>query len=103
MNDAGQPGAPGGIGVFVSGPKQVGWTPAGRGPAPMNSLSWNVVLKFAELAGNGPFASFSGWKTTVPSPGWRGSPGPPQRATSSFGFAGLEASIATHPRLQVKP
>ena len=51
MYDSGQPGLPGGIGVFVSGAKHLGATPAGRGPAPMNSLSWNVTLKFAALAG----------------------------------------------------
>jgi hypothetical protein len=62
----------------------------------MYSLSSNGTLSFR-------MRSASGWKLTVPSPGVRGSPGPPQRAMSSVGFGGFEASIATQPRLQVKP
>ena len=94
MFAVGQPGSPGFSGVLRHRREAVGATPAGRGPTAMYSLSLNVTLKFAELP-NGGVVSFSGVNATVPSPGWRGSPGPPhgRRVGSS----------TTHGRLQVKP
>ncbi len=56
----------------------------------MYSLSLNVTLK----SGAGGVMMFSGVNVTVPSPGWRGSPGPPQGAVSVR---------TTHGRLQVNP
>ena len=54
------------------------------------------------FAGTLPFktASLSWMKSTVPSPGWRGSPAPPQREDSVAGGLGW---IPTHGRVQVKP
>src|SRR5436190_1442276 len=71
MFELGQPGEPAGIGVLLMGAKQTGVTPAGLGPAAMYSLSWLGTLPLRVLSG-------SLVKTTVPSPGWRGSPFPPQ-------------------------
>ncbi len=81
------------MGAFDTGLKQCGETPAGRGPVAMYSLSLKVTLKFAELP-NGGVVWFSGVKATVPSPGWRGSPGPPHAAVSVS---------TTQGRLHVKP
>src|SRR3990172_634925 len=74
---------PAGIGVFVSGAKHVAPTPVGRGPAAMYSLSWDVTLKLAAV-------SLSVWNTTVPSPGWRGSP--PRWGLPPLGSGGNGAS-----------
>ena len=73
--------------------KHCGVTPAGLGPAVIHSLSYAGTLPFRA-------ASLSCWKATVPSPGWRGSPGPPQRDCSS---GGAVTWIATHGRVHVKP
>ncbi len=75
---------------MLIGAKQMGLTPAGRGPAAMYSLSWIGTLPFALL-------SLSWLNATTPSPGVRGSPVPPQRAVAS-----LEPN-EMHGRLHVKP
>ena len=61
----------------------------------MYSLSLNGDAEVGEFPFGG-VASFSGVKATVPSPGWRGSPGPPQAV-------GRSLEDGTHARLQVKP
>src|SRR4051812_13746114 len=94
MIELGHPGEPAGIAVFEMGAKQVGVTPAGRGPAVPHSLSLKGTLAFAAV-------SLSWTKLTVPSPGYRGSPVPPHRACSSSWPVG--PAMATHGRLQVKP
>jgi hypothetical protein len=74
---------------LLTGAKQVGVAPAGRGPVVTYSLS---------VVGVKPLPS--SWKyCTVPSFGVRGSPLPPQTAPASSG--GLWALSATHGLLQV--
>src|SRR6266446_2131560 len=80
-------------GVRVVGLKHVGSTPEGRGPEVMNSLSFAGTLPLSEV-------SLSWMKSTVPSPGWRGSPAPPQRDDS---VAGPVGGSPTHGRVHVKP
>src|SRR5205814_1022850 len=90
MFELGQPGEPAGIGVLLMGAKQPAVTPAGLGPAAMYSLSWLGTLPLRVLSG-------SLVKTTVPSPGWRGSPFPPQTAVASVVPKEMQG------RVQVKP
>src|SRR5262249_61967215 len=81
------------IAECVKGVKHCGVTPSGLGPAEIHSLSLPGTLPSrTEL--------LSWMKLTVPSPGWRGSPGPPQTARSLGGGA---VRMATHGRDQVKP
>src|SRR4051794_11944573 len=80
-------------GAGASGVKHWGETPPGPGPAGGHSLSDDRPLPSSTLS--------SSWmKPTVPSPGCRGSPGPPQRDCSS---GGADTWIGTHGRVQVKP
>src|SRR4051812_2227627 len=95
MIELGHPGEPAGIAVFEMGAKHTGVTPAGRGPAVPHSLSLNGTLAFACW-------SLSWTKLTVPSPGYRGSPLPPQTAPWS-GVCELGPAIATHGRDHVNP
>ena len=83
------------VGVCWIGVKQVAATPVGLGPVAMYSLSLPGTLPFSD-------ESLSWMKLTVPSPGCRGSPAPPQTAASSVVLVGV-TSIATHGRLHVKP
>ena len=53
----------------------------GLGPVAIHSLSFAGTLPFSE-------ESLSWMKSTVPSPGWRGSPGAAAAAASSFGSPG---------------
>src|SRR5436305_365213 len=81
------------IGARASGVKHCGAMPAGLGPAVSHSLSKLGTLPLSTL-------SLSWMKPTVPSPGWRESPAPPQ-ADCSFGGGAIW--IGTHGRVHVKP
>src|SRR3954447_677800 len=76
-------------GVCV-GVKHAACTPEGRGPAVIHSLSYDGTLPFSLL-------SLSCWKATVPSPGWRTSPVPPQANPPPL------RAIAVQGRVHVKP
>src|SRR3954469_547854 len=90
MTDCGQPGWPAGIVVLVMGAKHTGETPAGRGPDAMYSLALLGTLPFKTVSLSRKYA-------TVPSPGCRGSPLPPQTAVASVDPSGTQG------RDQVKP
>src|SRR3954465_9068998 len=81
-----------GTGECENGVKHVGATPLGRGPAVIHSLSYDGTLPFSLL-------SLSCWNATVPSPGWRTSPVPPQahppplRAIAVQGRGDVEAPL----------
>ena len=90
MAEFGHPGWPAGIAALLIGAKQTGETPAGRGPDAMYSLSLLGTLPFRTVSLSRKYA-------TVPSPGCRGSPLPPQTAVASVDPSGTQG------RDQVKP
>src|SRR5471030_2187401 len=91
ITSVGQPNAPDAIGALLTGAKQVGVVPAGRGPDATYSLSVDGVRSVP--------SSLKYW--TTPSFGVRGSPLPPHTAPASV--AGSVVLNATHGLLHVKP